>query len=303
MTNFLLLGVCLVLGIILRVTERLPKETPAVLNGFVWYISLPALILVELHQFPINQDIVYPVSAAWLLFVLSASTFSVWGRIFQMERKTVGTLILTAGLGNTSFVGFPMIEALYGKTGLPVAMLVDQLGSFPVLSTLGIVVACIYSGRTVSVRKIVTRVATVPPVYALTFAFALRPFALPHELLELLTKLGGTITPLALVAVGYQLRWNKVVFRAHWKPLVAGLGFKLVLAPALLAWVYLSYFHATGESIQIVLVEVAMAPMITAAVLVSEYDLKSELGSLMIGLGIPLSFLTVPLWAYLLRGV
>jgi hypothetical protein len=41
-------------------------------------------------------------------------------------------------------LGFP-IEALYGEEGLKTAILVDQPGSFVVLSTLGILVATIYS--------------------------------------------------------------------------------------------------------------------------------------------------------------
>jgi predicted permease len=45
-------------------------------------------------------------------------------------------LILTAGLGNTSFLGFPIIEALYGQEGMKTAILVDQPGTFVVLSTL-----------------------------------------------------------------------------------------------------------------------------------------------------------------------
>jgi predicted permease len=47
-----------------------------------------------------------------------------------------GCLILTAGLGNTSFLGFPIIEALYGQEGMKTAILVDQPGTFVVLSTL-----------------------------------------------------------------------------------------------------------------------------------------------------------------------
>jgi predicted permease len=55
-----------------------------------------------------------------------------------------GCLILTAGLGNTSFLGFPIIEALYGQEGMKTAILVDQPGTFVVLSTLGIIVATMY---------------------------------------------------------------------------------------------------------------------------------------------------------------
>jgi predicted permease len=43
------------------------------------------------------------------------------------------------------FFWFSIIEALYGEEGLKTAILVDQPGSFVVLSTLGILVATIYS--------------------------------------------------------------------------------------------------------------------------------------------------------------
>ncbi|MEZ4786733.1 MAG: hypothetical protein R2790_02345 [Flavobacterium haoranii] len=35
-----------------------------------------------------------------------------------MSKKLTGCLIVVAGLGNTSFVGFPVIEALFGKKGI-----------------------------------------------------------------------------------------------------------------------------------------------------------------------------------------
>jgi predicted permease len=45
------------------------------------------------------------------------------------------------------FFWVSIIEALYGEEGLKTAILVDQPGSFVVLSTLGILVATIYSSR------------------------------------------------------------------------------------------------------------------------------------------------------------
>ncbi len=41
---------------------------------------------------------------------------------------------MCAGFGNTSFVGIPLIQAMYGEEGLKTVMLVDQPG-FVALST------------------------------------------------------------------------------------------------------------------------------------------------------------------------
>jgi predicted permease len=43
-----------------------------------------------------------------------------------------------------------------------------------------------------------------------------------------------------------------------------------------------------------------MAPMITGSIIAAEYDLDGDLAALMVGVGIPLSFLTLPIWFQLL---
>jgi len=49
--------------------------------------------------------------------------------------------------------------------------------------------------------------------------------------------------------------------------------------------------------------EAAMAPMIGASIVAQEHKLDPPLITLMIRIGIPLSFLTLPLWWCLLQGV
>jgi predicted permease len=43
-----------------------------------------------------------------------------------------------------------------------------------------------------------------------------------------------------------------------------------------------------------------MASMITSAVVATEFNLDTEMANLMVGIGIPLSLVTVPLWNYFL---
>jgi hypothetical protein len=53
--------------------------------------------------------------------------------------------------------------------------------------------------------------------------------------------------------------------------------------------------------VRVTLVEAAMGPMITGAIVAVEHGLDAELCSLLVGAGIPLSLITVPLWAKLLE--
>ena len=56
MSHFILLGVCFLLGILLRRFGRLPDNAPTVFNGFVVHLSLPALTLVYVHELSLDPS-------------------------------------------------------------------------------------------------------------------------------------------------------------------------------------------------------------------------------------------------------
>jgi predicted permease len=294
MTNIAMLVVCLVIGMILRRTRRAPENAHVAINVFIINVALPALILGQIHGLRLTAELLFPVSMPWLLFALSVPVFMVLGRLMRFPAAVTGALIMTAGLANTSFVGLPMIETFYGVKELSTGILIDQLGTYLVLSTLGIAVACIYSSGTTSWRQIARRVVTFPPLIALVLAVVLSPVPYPTWLGGLLHRLGDTLAPLALVSVGLQLRLDQM--SGNRLPLGLGLGFKLVLAPLLLALLYFGALYAHGDTSRVTIFEAAMGPQIGGAIVAMEYGLSASLITLMVGIGIALSFLTLPLW-------
>jgi predicted permease len=213
--------------------------------------------------------------------------------------------MLTAGLGNTSFVGLPMTQAFYGPEGVPIALVADQLGSFLTLSTLGLITAARMSAGEPSARVIIKRVVTFPPFIALCIAATLGralvtpellPFTVPNSISEasrnVFQTLASTLAPLALFSVGFQLRLGEVRTRAA--DLSLGLLLKLTVAPGLMAGIAL----ATGLGLhglvpKVTLLEAGMAPMITAGIIATEHKLDPVLCGLMVAVGIPLSFVTL----------
>ena len=116
MSNIILLVACFALGIVLRLSGRLPDNTPSALNGFVVNVSLPALTLLTVHSLDPDPKLVLSALMAWVLFSIGVAFFWLVGRLLKLSRATTGALILTGSLANTSFIGLPMIETWYGPS-------------------------------------------------------------------------------------------------------------------------------------------------------------------------------------------
>jgi malate permease and related proteins len=301
MNNLILLIFCFIAGVLLHRYKRMPINTPAVLNSFMIHVSFPALILLAVHELKISGDVGLMAAMGWIVFVLSAGFFWLIGRWLDLPRPTVGALILTGGLCNSAFVGLPMIEAYYGHQGLASGIIVDQLGSSLVLSTLGITVAGFYSSGRPTASEMAKRIFLFPPFIALVVGLLLIPMEYPVWLTIVLKRMGDTLAPLALLGIGFQLRLGHLA--GNGRNLAIGLTFKLVMVPLILYLLYVPLLGAHGQAIQITLFEAAMPPMLTAAILATEHDLDPPLATLMVAVGIVISFVTLTGWWWLMQGV
>lgn len=298
MSNFILLVCCLIAGLLLRRSGRLPDGSHATLNAVILYLALPAVTLHTLHAFRFDASQLWPVLMPWALFCMGAATFWLIGRQLGLSRASIGALTLVGGLGNTSFVGLPMIESLQGRDGLGLGLLIDQLGSYLVLSTVGVFVAASYAAeKQTSVRAIVMKVATFPPFIALVAAFLLRSVPIPPDVDKVLVRMGDTLAPLALISVGLQLRIEAI--GQHIKPLSLGLVYKLLVCPALVIAVLALLGADIDMTTNVSVIEAAMPPMIGAGIVAAQAKLDAPLVSSMIGVGIPIGLCTAFGWHWL----
>jgi predicted permease len=295
---FILLLLCPLLGYLFARFHWMPPGSTAALNAWVLRVALPALVLVQIPHVRLDPAMLFPALAPWGVMIGAMVLMPIAARVLGWSRGTTGALVLTCGLGNTAFVGLPMISALVGAEGLPSALIADQLGSFLALSSLGVTTAAIYAGRRPRVREIALRVLRFPPFGALIIAFVARALGgWPDALETVLHQLASTLTPLALFAVGLQFKLGAL--RDAALPMTVGLLWKLVMAPSVVLG--LSFFHGvSGIPVQIAILQAAMAPMITAGILAQDHQLDPLLATLTVSVGIALSFVSVPLWWWLL---
>ena len=298
MTPILLLLACLTLGALVARFAHPPMGLPQGLNWWVINIALPALVLELIPRLHFDPNLWFLVITQWLVFIGAAVLFHALGTALGWSRARIGCMILMTGLGNTSFVGFPLLEALRGREGLALGVVADQLGCFVALAAGGVVVSAIYSGKQPKPRDIVMRVALFPPFLALvagTIVGMLGGWPEPAE--AVLHRIGQTLVPLALFSVGLRLRLQFGGGQAA--PLAMALSWKLLAAPLLMLGLGLAT-GVTGLVLTIGVLQAAMAPMISAAILCDQHHLDSPLANTILGSGILLSLVTVPLWSYVL---
>jgi predicted permease len=304
MANIYLIAICMVVGIFLRRISDFPENAPRTLNAYLIYVVLPAISLLYISKIQISFAILLPILLAWIIFPLTWVVFGYLGKRFNWKRTTTGCLIICGGLSNTGFVGYPIIEAIYGAEGLKIAVLIDQPGSFIVVSSLAIIVASIYGSEKMRKRDISKKVLLFPPFLFFLVAVTLNLLGIRIDgsLETILQSFASTLTPIALISVGMQLKVNLSDIKDHY--LWYGLAHKLILAPTVIFLLYGFFLSTEGDQgliYKVSVMEAGMAPMVTSSIIATNYNLRPKMASLLVGLGIPLSFFTLAVWYYLLE--
>ena len=302
MTSLLLLVVCAVLGMITARTVKGAASFTLPMNWWVLNIALPALVLELLPKLEFDWHLWFLLISQWLIFAGAWVGFAALGRVFHWTKGRVGALVLTAGLGNTLFIGYPVIEAILGREALPYAVIADQGGAFLSFIVGGAIVAAVYSERDATrqeslPRFIVQRLIRFPALYAIVLGIIVGAIGgWPKDLDAMLLRLGGTLTPIALFSAGLQFRFR--VSSDQRGPLAMGLAWKLLLGP-LLVYALGAAAGIGPPMLGVGVLQAAMAPMVSAAILAEQNQLEPPLANSMLALGILLSVITLSVAAFL----
>ncbi len=196
MENFILIGIFVFLGAVFRRLPAFPKETSHVLNMFALYVSLPAVILLKVPQLTFSRDALVPALVAWAMLALSAAVVLLAARLGGWSRSVTGVLLLVVPIGNTSFMGVPMVQAFFGETGIPWLIVYDQFGTMAIFATYGSLILALYGRESaVNFAGIARRALLFPPTIALMAGLSLRFWSYPPQMTGILAGISATLTP------------------------------------------------------------------------------------------------------------
>lgn len=291
----LLILVMLALGQLARRLRAVPEGTAEVLHRVVLLICLPALVLVQLRGLKFDRQTFLLALLPWVWVGVSVALILWLSRWAGWSREVRGCLLLTIPLGNTAFLGYPMIEGLLGHAALQHAVVYDQLGSFLILSTYAVSVAAVYrAGARPPMWGLLRKVLTYPAFLALVVG--LLPISWPEPAMAVLRRIADCLVPLVLFAIGLQLKFRLPAAQGR------ALGFALLLklgGGAALALGVCALAGTPPDVRNVAVLQAAMPVMVTAAALAIEAKLAPDLAAAQVGMGVLLALAWLPGLAWL----
>jgi len=282
-----------------------PSTARHVINTSVIKFFLPALCFKAISAATINKNtLLLPLSAIITIFLsllISFIIYAVIEKLIILNKKEKGVLILAASFGNITFLGLLFLTNLYGQNTAEYVLLYDLLAATPLIWLVGTAIASYYgSGQKLSLKKNFKTILELPPVWALFAGFAVN-FAgvrFPSFLMKTLDLMSMPIIPLMMFSIGLTITAPKLKYITVALPAAA---IKLCLAP-MLAFGIALLLGIDGLILKSTVMEAAMPTMILTLVISSQYELDLSLNAFVILFTTILSFITLPLTAWLIRG-
>ncbi len=257
-----------VVGILLRRLRVLSTQDATSIRKFVFNVSLPALTFISLYSNPI------PIEALWIIpgvIAIQAVGYVTFRLVPTRHRETV----FSGFLGNTGFMGYPVVQAILGQAALPLAVIYEQTHSFMVFST------WIHK----NLRSFIN-----PPLVAMLLALILKRTPLPLFFTDACKLVGNSTSPLAMLFVGLNVELD-----FDWRSLIPA-GIKLIAIPAV-ALALTLILPVAGDIRSAFILQSAMPTMVASVVYGAEIGLDVQKLSRNVIVSTLLFPLTILFWA------
>ncbi len=307
-TQIFILAVVVVIGAIAAKAKVFTSESKDVLSKVIFNISLPMMLFTNFFRLDAtprliaNSITVLALSGFVIFFLLLVGWITV--RVFRMEGSEAAVFKAHSMFGNTIFLGFPLITALYGYEGLLYASMF-QLVSTIIMWTVGVIV--LSHGNGTSWKKSLLKVLNPNTIATLAgLVLFLFSFKLPQILLKPMTELGAANTWLSMLYIGAMLAFSNVGSLLKKRSLYLVSFNRLVLCPAFLIIIFYLVGARAGLSADklvssVIILEASMPCMATVVIMAREFGSDDRLAVGNVFVSTIFSILTLPIVVLLLE--
>ncbi len=283
--NLFLVALLLSLSYILKRSGIFKEEHAEVLINYTIYFSLPSLVFLKIRETDFRADTLNVIFLAWFSILFAVLVSLLTGKLLRLDNRTLKSFILVSSFGNTAYMGYPFTYAVFGEEGLKYAVIYDQFGSFTMVASVGYLIA---KGR-FSLRELIL----FPPFSALILSLTLKNFYIPEIIIRALEVASLSLIPVVLFSLGIKFSFSGMF--SSLKIVLIALTLKMFLVP-FTVFILLKLFSLDTLPYRVLLLESSMPPMVMASVLAIKYRLNESVATSSVTLGIPLSFITSPLF-------
>lgn len=273
------------------------SKTTGEISSLLMKVTFPALIISTMDQqfsaelFKNSIGIVVISVVVHGLFILAAY---LWSKLFDLPHEKMSVLRFVIIFGNVTFVGFPLIDVIYGRTGLFFAASFNFL-SLLILFSYGILLLATENSGNIFKKMLNPGLMSVLIGYILF----LTPLELPYIVGKTLQWIGDITIPLALVVVGNSLSGIPFKEMLNEKQLWYVSLVRLVVLPVMLLFALrILKINPFLTGISVILAGTP-GPLL-AGIFARTYGCDGNLGDRSIFLTHLLSILTIPLLILLL---
>jgi predicted permease len=277
--------------------KKFHRDSSKELIDIVLYFIFPLFIIYKVHFLEFSDDITLVVSFALIAFILGILFAYIFAKIFKINANSATMIAMSVAYGNTSFLGFAFVDSYYGSYALSLAIFYDQVNMLLLALLAPLVCSFGNADEKFSLKKTFISVVTFPPTIAFVIALATKGIVFPEVVTLFLQKVSFVLVPIIMFAIGMRFELSDI--RGKEKEISIIILISMVLIPLTL---YMGSFLLLENSIslKVSIMEAAMPPMVLATVTAIKSGLDEKLGMGALGVGMILSFISIPIVFYLL---
>ncbi|OKH47041.1 transporter [Calothrix sp. HK-06] len=292
-----LLGLAFI-GFILGRT--LPATVPMRLGKLLFWVGVPTSIVAFLRKTDLSGQIWIAPTIAFTAIFFGALLCWLAIRIKKssLQKPTQGSLLLASMVGNTGYLGYPVILSLVGTQYFAWALFYDLLGTTIGAYGLGVALAAQYGGNVNNYWNVTKAIIINPALWSFAAGLLIRQITLPTLVVSCLDFIAWTSIAASLILIG--MRLSKLTSWGSLKLASISLTIKMIIVPLILG-ISLSSFGLTGKTAQVLVLQMAMPPAFATLVLAETFNLDRELAVTTLAVGSMILLITLPLWLWFFR--
>lgn len=267
------------------------------LSNIVMNVLLVCTILYSVMNTEMEMDLAdlgFVLLSFVVMFVVLSALGWVTAKVLRPGAERKGITFFAVTFANTVFLGFPVIEAMYGADGIFIAT-ISNIPFNLMAYTVG------YGAVRGGMKDLTLRKALAPPLVASFVAVLifLSGVEIPEFVADCFGSMSGATIPMSMLIVGTSLGSVSLKGAAeNWRVFVV-VAIKLIVAP-ILAWLVTSLF-VKDEMLLGVIVVLSSAPTaMIATIFAIEAGRDEGYASECVFIGTVLSAVTMPLIIWLL---